>query len=162
MPVKSLRRFLNPANKGIKSNIEDRQKASSREMLAGIFSEPTILECHERRPARVAISCTVSTLKNHCYRHLTNRQRDSFFLDAPSQLFKRFCPSVGPSVCPVLFSKVKSTHTRRIFCRVSGLVWRFVVASRVCQFFIIPRIPWRYIRCDYFIVTHFIIDHNVI
>ena len=31
-------------------------------------------------------------------------------------------PSVRPSVCPVLFSKVKNTHTRRIFCRVSGLV----------------------------------------
>ena len=31
-------------------------------------------------------------------------------------------PSVRPSVCPVLFSKVKSTHTRRILCRVSGLV----------------------------------------
>ena len=30
--------------------------------------------------------------------------------------------SVRPSVCPVLFSKVKSTHTRRILCRVSGLV----------------------------------------
>ena len=27
--------------------------------------------------------------------------------------------SVGP---PVLFSKVKSTHTRRILCRASGLV----------------------------------------
>ena len=37
-------------------------------------------------------------------------------------------PSVRPSVCPVLFSKVKRTHTRRILCRVSGLVrqgWRF-------------------------------------
>ena len=31
-------------------------------------------------------------------------------------------PSVGPSACPVLFSKVKRTHTRRILCRVSGLV----------------------------------------
>ena len=35
---------------------------------------------------------------------------NSFFLDAPSQLYKRLCPSVGPSVrrsvCPVLFSKV--------------------------------------------------------
>ena len=30
--------------------------------------------------------------------------------------------SVGPTVGPVLFSKVKSTHTRRILCRVSGLV----------------------------------------
>ena len=34
----------------------------------------------------------------------------------------RVRPSVGPYVRPVLFSKVKSTHTRRIFCRVSGLV----------------------------------------
>ena len=31
-------------------------------------------------------------------------------------------PSVRRSVCPVLFSKVKRTHTRRILCRVSGLV----------------------------------------
>ena len=49
-----------------------------------------------------------------------------FFLVAPSHLYKRSCPSVrwsvGPSVCSVLFSKVKNTHTRRIFCRVSGLV----------------------------------------
>ena len=30
--------------------------------------------------------------------------------------------SVGPSVRPVLFSKVISMHTRRILCRVSGLV----------------------------------------
>ena len=34
--------------------------------------------------------------------------------------------SVCPSVRPVLFSKVKRTHTRRILCRVSGLV--------TCQF----------------------------
>ena len=34
----------------------------------------------------------------------------------------RVRPSVRLSVCPVLFSKVKSTHTRRILCRVSGLV----------------------------------------
>ena len=57
-----------------------------------------------------------------------------FFLDTPSHLYKRLCPSVRrsvgpsvrpcvrPSVCPVLFSKVKRTHTRRILCRVSGLV----------------------------------------
>ena len=31
--------------------------------------------------------------------------------------------SVCPSVRPVLFSKVKSTNTRRILCRVSGLVF---------------------------------------
>ena len=35
--------------------------------------------------------------------------------------------SVGPSVCPVLFLKVKSTHTRRILCRVSGLVPRVIL-----------------------------------
>ena len=34
--------------------------------------------------------------------------------------------SVGPYVRPVLFSKVKSTHTRRILCRVSGLVSIFL------------------------------------
>ena len=32
-------------------------------------------------------------------------------------------PSVRRSVGPALFSKVKSTHTRRILCRVSGLVF---------------------------------------
>ena len=31
-------------------------------------------------------------------------------------------PSARRSVCPVLFSKVKSTHTRLILYRVSGLV----------------------------------------
>ena len=44
----------------------------------------------------------------------------------PSHLYRRSFPSVGPSVRrsvgPALFSKVKSTHTRRILCRVSGLV----------------------------------------
>ena len=45
----------------------------------------------------------------------------NIFLDAPSHLYKRSCPSVGPSVDPALFSKVKSTHIRRILCRVSGL-----------------------------------------
>ena len=49
------------------------------------------------------------------------------FLDATTHLYKRSCPSVrpsvGPYIRPVLFSKVKSTHTRRILCRVSGLVF---------------------------------------
>ena len=40
-------------------------------------------------------------------------------------------PSVGPSVRPVLFSKVKRTHTRRILCRVSGLVSRSL--CRICS-----------------------------
>ena len=31
-------------------------------------------------------------------------------------------PSVRRSVYPVLFFKVKNTHTRRVLCRVSGLV----------------------------------------
>ena len=43
----------------------------------------------------------------------------------------RSCPSVGPSVRrsvgPVLFSRLKSTHSRRILCRVSGLVVVVVV-----------------------------------
>ena len=38
-------------------------------------------------------------------------------------------PFVGPSVCPVLFSKVNSTHTRRNLCRVSGLVFIFNYSS---------------------------------
>ena len=36
---------------------------------------------------------------------------------------------VRPSVRPVLFSKVISTHTRRILCRLSGLVFFFDVIS---------------------------------
>ena len=56
------------------------------------------------------------------------------FLDAPSHLYKRAWPSVRRSVRPSvhpsvrrsirpqLFSKKKSTPSRRIFCRVSGLV----------------------------------------
>ena len=43
----------------------------------------------------------------------------AFFLDAPSHLYKRSCPSVRPSVRrsvrPALFSKVKGKDTRRIF-----------------------------------------------
>ena len=53
------------------------------------------------------------------------------FLDAPSHLYKRSFPSVRRSVRrsvgPELFLKVKSTHTRRILCRVSGLVWEVSV-----------------------------------
>ena len=48
-----------------------------------------------------------------------------FFLDAPSHLYMRSCPSVRPSVrrsirrsVPCYFRR----HTRRILCRVSGLV----------------------------------------
>ena len=49
------------------------------------------------------------------------------FLLHPALLVRRSVrpsvgPSVRPSVGPVLFSKVKITHTRRILCRVSGLV----------------------------------------
>ena len=51
------------------------------------------------------------------------------FLDAPSHLYMRSCPSVGPSVGPALFSKVKSTHTRRILCRVSGFVSLYPVLN---------------------------------
>ena len=38
--------------------------------------------------------------------------------------------SVHRSVCPVLFSKVKSAHTRRILYRVSGLVSPFFCSAR--------------------------------
>ena len=59
--------------------------------------------------------------------------RKGVFLDAPSHLYKWVCPSVSPSlrlsICPMLFSKVKSTHTRRILCRVSGLVFMEVPGS---------------------------------
>jgi len=48
----------------------------------------------------------------------------------------RVRPSVGPfvrrSVCPALFSKVKKMHTRRILCRVSGLVL-FLISSQVAR-----------------------------
>ena len=52
------------------------------------------------------------------------------FLDAPSHLFKRMCPSVrpsarrsvGPSVRPSVPCHFQ-TRTRRILCRVSGLVF---------------------------------------
>ena len=40
-------------------------------------------------------------------------------------------PSVRRSVGPALFSKVKSTHTRRILCRVSGLVSQLTNLSRM-------------------------------
>ena len=44
----------------------------------------------------------------------------SDFLDALSHLYKGSCPSVRP----VLFSKVKKTHTWRILYRVSGVFSR--------------------------------------
>ena len=56
------------------------------------------------------------------------------FSDAPSHLYKRSCPSLCRSVCPVLFSKVKRTYTRRILCRVSGLVfllWNYIEANPI-------------------------------
>ena len=60
----------------------------------------------------------------------------------------RVCLSIRPSsrssVGPALFSKVKSTHTRRISCRVSGLVfsshnflWNIVPLSKSHQW--LPR-----------------------
>ena len=60
---------------------------------------------------------------------LSHQTTASPFLDTPSHLYMRLCPSVrrsvGPSVRPVLFSKVISKHTRGILCRVSGLVYLF-------------------------------------
>ena len=55
----------------------------------------------------------------------------SFFLDAPSHLYKRVCPSVGPSVRPSVGPSVPryfQTRTRRILCRVSGLVFFFFLS----------------------------------
>ena len=43
------------------------------------------------------------------------------FLDAPSHLYKRVCPSVRSSVRPSVPSYFQ-TRTRRILCHVSGLV----------------------------------------
>ena len=43
------------------------------------------------------------------------------FLDAPSHLYKRVCPSVRRSVGPSV-PRYFQTRTRRILCRVSGLV----------------------------------------
>ena len=67
-------------------------------------------------------------------------------------------PSVRRSVCPVLFSKVKTTHARRILCRVSGLVFSshrykisfFVLSSfrrGLCLFQ-----PWWHSQCGCTIV----------
>ena len=50
----------------------------------------------------------------------------SLFLDAPSHLYMRVCPSVRPSVGPSVGPSVPryfQTRTRRILCRVSGLVF---------------------------------------
>ena len=45
------------------------------------------------------------------------------FLDAPSHLYKRVCPSVRPSVCPYVRPlTLRKMRVRRILCRVSGLV----------------------------------------
>ena len=64
------------------------------------------------------------------------------FLDAPSHLYKRLCPSVRRSVRPSVrmsrvFSKVKRTHSRRILCRVSGLVRCSFGCPRVTNQFMI-------------------------
>ena len=40
-----------------------------------------------------------------------------------SRVHPSICPSIGPSIHPVLFLKVKSTHTRHILCCVSALVF---------------------------------------
>ena len=48
-----------------------------------------------------------------------------WFLDAPSHLYKRVCPYVRPSVRRSVGPSVPryfQTRTRRILCRVSGLV----------------------------------------
>ena len=78
--------------------------------------------------------CLIPLYFSHSYHPLSILVSTApVFLDAPSHLYKRSCPSVrrsvGPSVGPVLFSKVKITHTRRILCRVSGLVISFVAIS---------------------------------
>ena len=44
--------------------------------------------------------------------------------------------SIRPSVCPVLFSKVKRTHTWRILCRVSGLVGKKPWECPTSQWFV--------------------------
>ena len=54
------------------------------------------------------------------------------FLDAPSHLFKRVCPSVRRSVGPSV-PRYFQTPARRIWCRVSGLVlfWTVVQSTIV-------------------------------
>ena len=64
------------------------------------------------------------------------------FLDAPSHLYKRLCPSVRPSVSPSIGPSVRPSvpcyfrrwkariRTRRILCRVSGLVTLLVKTER--------------------------------
>ena len=51
----------------------------------------------------------------------------SFFLDAPSHLYKRSCPSIGPSVGPVLLLKVKCTHTRHTRLLIHILAFRTLI-----------------------------------
>ena len=73
-----------------------------------------------------ALTRTWAHVLSSVFHDACTHEHGSLFLDAPSHFYKRSCPSVrwsvGPSVGPVLFSKMKKTHTRRILCRVSGLV----------------------------------------
>ena len=61
------------------------------------------------------------------------------FLDAVSHLYKRVCPSVRPSVGPSVRRSVPryfQTRTRRILCRVSGLVT--LIAKSGCKGAFLP------------------------
>ena len=71
------------------------------------------------------------------------------FLDAPSHLYKRVCPSVRSSVGPSVRPSVPcyfQTRTRRVLCRVSGLV-KYVLASLIEVVSVRPSIC--YTRVEY-------------
>ena len=75
----------------------------------------------EHAPAQIITALPKSSLP------LPNRPRQEQScirpcLDAPSHLYKRVCPSVRPSVGPSV-PRYFQTRTRRILCRVSGLVF---------------------------------------
>ena len=90
-------------------------------------------------------------------------------------------PQIRRSLRPVLFLKVRSTHTRRILCRVSGLVpslsisfffWSFLFAAKDSKSTAAFHLsaakegPRESKRCDYFIVnrcfTHVIRTSTII
>ena len=85
-----------------------------------------ILKKHEKYKSRITSNLGTESI--------------SVLLDAPSHLYKRSCPfvrpSVGPSVRPVLFLKVKSMHTS---CTVYlALFLRNCISFRLWALVIVP------------------------
>ena len=98
------------------SRISLNDKRLERKQLIHISLFMTCKSCYWYRIC-LCCFCTISPL---CFYNIS--VSEVVVLDAPSHLYKSLCPSVGPYV-PCYFRRWKKSHTRRIFCRVSDLVF---------------------------------------